>query len=640
MDTAHVVAAGRDAIERGAWREAYEALNPVKNELSAEALSDLAFSAKWIGKPDEALAISETAYHAYAAAGDDMAAGREAIELLRAHDVLGHSSRAEAWYATARRHLKGAKNRPEEALVVYLDAVEDYSGQNWEDARGKLDLAIELAEKHRDSTMVVRARMLQGMVDIEAGNAEEGMRLFREAATSVGAGAVDPWTAGVVYCNIIETCWDMADLGGAAEWCDSAQSWYQQFDVSVFPGICTVRKAEVKALEGEWEAAELELQQAEEELKRYSVVGYLAELKYVLGDIQLHRGRTEEAIELFQQANELGREPLPGFALVSAARGDRSGAITTLRRALDAHGPRMKRSRVLVPLIDLLIEAGDLESAAESAAELEDLAAECNTGAMRAWADTAAGALLAAKGETEAALETFDAAERLWEKINIPYEAARTRVRRGLLRRSLGDDIGAEIDFRAAQGIFSRLGAEPELTRTLELMSKRPEAKTQHRAVMVTDIVGSTELANALGDDAWTKLLSWHDRTVSEIIERFHDGSIDRTGDGYLTAFSDTETAVRCAIEIQQALEAHRSEHGFAPSVRIGIHAADITDVDGSPAGASVHLAARIGALAEGDQILVTREAAAHLGAHRVSGWRLEVAKGFDDPVEVGALDW
>ncbi len=593
-----------------------------------------------MGKPDEALAISEAAYHAYLAVGDELAAGREAIDLMREHSTLGHSSLAAAWYSTARRHLDGVENSPEEALVAYLDAVEAYMEQRWDDARTKLDAAVELAEQHLDASMVARARMLQGMADIEAGKGEEGMSLLREVAATVGAGAVDPWTAGVVMCNIIESCWDMADLSGAAEWCESAQRWYQQFDVSAFPGICRVRKAEVKALEGEWDAAELELRQAEEELKRYSIVDYLAELKYVLGDIYLRRGDIDGAMALFQECNELGREPLPGFALVSAAQGDRTGAITALRRALESPGPRMKRSRVLVPLIDLLIDTGDLDAATQAATELDDLAAECNTEAMRAWSDTAAGALLAARGETAAALEAFDAAERLWDKLHIPYEAARTRVRRGLLRRSLGDDIGAELDFQAARGIFSRLGAEPELSRMQDLTEEQPIAGSRHQAVMVTDIVGSTVLAKAVGDNAWNKLLSWHDRTITKIIGESQGGSVDRTGDGFLATFADSAAAMGCAIAIQQALERQRVEHGFAPSVRIGIHAADITAVDGSPAGAGVHLAARIGALAQGEQILVSREAAAEQDAHPVSDWRSETVKGFDDPVEVGELTW
>lgn len=96
-----------------------------------------------------------------------------------------------------------------------------------------------------------------------------------------------------------------------------------------------------------------------------------------------------------------------------------------------------------------------------------------------------------------------------------------------------------------------------------------------------------------------------------------------------------------CAIEIQRALEQERTDHGFAPSVRIGIHTAEITNIGGSPAGAEVHRASRIGALAGTDEILISRQAAAALHPSlSVEDWHTEEAKGFDQPVEVGRLSW
>ncbi len=53
-----------------------------------------------------------------------------------------------------------------------------------------------------------------------------------------------------------------------------------------------------------------------------------------------------------------------------------------------------------------------------------------------------------------------------------------------------------------------------------------------------------------------------------------------------------------------------------------------------------MHLAARIGALADADQILVSRDVAEHLSNRSISGWREEPMKGFAEGVEVGELDW
>ncbi len=223
----------------------------------------------------------------------------------------------------------------------------------------------------------------------------------------------------------------------------------------------------------------------------------------------------------------------------------------------------------------------------------------------------------------------------------MPYEAASVRLRRGLLRRQLGEDTGAELDFDAARATFQQLGANPDLERVNLLSGIETNSGPRPRTVMVTDIVGSTRLASALGDQSWTKLLAWHDRTLVECIEEHLGETIDRTGDGYLVTFAEASAAVTCAIEIQRALDRHRTDYGFAPSVRIGIHAADISDLDGSPAGVEVHRAARIGALAGADEILISRHVAGLLDASiSVADWRSEEIKGFDQPVDVGRLLW
>ncbi|MEE9297581.1 MAG: adenylate/guanylate cyclase domain-containing protein [Acidimicrobiia bacterium] len=637
----HALELGRTGIGISAWGEAYEALKAVERDLPPEGLMYLSHAAWWIARLDEAFAASEAAYHGFVAAGDDYAAGRQAVELFREYAAAGQSAVAAAWRAKAGRHLEGAEDCAEEGLLLYLAAGESFNAGNWDQGREVLERTIDIGERYGDTSLVARARMLQGMIEVEAGNVERGMGLLGEAAASVTAGVVDPETAAVVMCNTIGTCWDMADFRSAAEWTDNARRWFERNDVPGYPGICRVRRAEIMTLSGDWDQAEAELHQAMDELERYDVVVYIAEANYALGEIYLARGDVDGALAYFKEANELGREPLPGFALVAAARGERDAAIVTLKRALTQPGERMQRSRVLLPLVDLLIEAGDLEEAVRTTSELESLAAECKTGAMRAWAETARAACLVAEGSTTDAVVLLDTADRIWEDLKVPYEVASTRLRRAVLRRSLGDHTGAELDLDAARAIFERLGAKPDLERLDRVSSAETPSGPEPRAVMVTDIVGSTRLVEAMGDAAWAKLLAWHDRTLVHIIEKHHGETIDRTGDGYLATFVDSPTAVSCAIDIQRALDRQRTDQGFAPSVRIGIHAAAITNVDGSPAGAEVHRATRIGALAAADEILISRQVTEALGPSiRVEGWRSEQVKGFDNPVEVGTLSW
>ena len=632
---------GRTALGITAWGEAFAALKAVEDDLPPEGHTLLSRAAFWTAQTEEALRAGEAAYHGYVAAGQDLAAGRQAVELGRDYGNSGEPAVGAAWMGKALRHLDGANDCAEEALVLFIRAVKSFNSGEFDESRRLLERTVEVAERFGDSSLSARARMLHGMTEVQAGNSELGVELLGEAAASVTAGAVDPKSAGVVMCNAIETCWNIADFQGASEWTNTARRWFDRNDIPGIPGICRVRRAEIMTLRGDWDEAETELLQAQDELERYQLVEYVAEAKYAIGEIHLYRGDIDGAVVSFKEANQLGKEPVPGLALVAAAQGKPEDAIATLRQALTSPEQRIPRSRVLLPLAEMLIEAGEVEEAERISAELEALAQECKTGAMRAWADTAKAACLAADGLVVEAVAFLDGAHRIWEDMKVPYEAASTRLRRGLLRRQLGEHAGAELDFEAARATFEALGASPALQRMSRILGTETAPGSQPRTVMVTDIVGSTRLAGAMGDQAWTKLLRWHDRTLVGCIETHHGETLERTGDGYLVTFADAKAAIACAVEIQRALDRQRTDHGFAPSVRIGIHTAEITDIDGSPAGVEVHRAVRIGALANADQILISRQVESVLNDQlSIDEWRSEEIKGFDRPVDVGRLTW
>ena len=632
---------GRSAVGISAWENAYQALSEVQADLPAEGLALLSEAAWWTARIEDSLGSGEAAYKAYVASGEFLPAGRQAVQLGRDYGTAGESAVAEAWFAKAWRHLEGAKDCPEEALALYMKAAMSFEARDFDQARGLLEETVAVADRYGDSSMIARARMLHGMAEVQAGNGQLGVKLLGEACASVLAGEVDPRTAGAVMCNTIATCWDIADFKGASEWANSAKRWFERNDIPGIPGVCRVRRAEVMTLRGDWDTAEAELHLAEEELERYEFVEYVAEVKYALGQINLYRGDIPKAMLSFREANQLGKEPVPGIALVAASQGRRESAIATLKQALTDPDQRIPRSRVLLPLVELLVEAGEIDEAFGISAELEALAEECKTGAMRAWSDTAKAACLAASDSVGDAVTLLDGAHRIWEELRVPYESASTRLRRGLLRRRLGEDSGADLDFEAARATFEKLGASPDLERMNRMLDSGPATGLKPRAIMVTDIVGSTRLAAAMGDQAWNKLLKWHDQTLLDCMRRHNGQTIDRTGDGYLVTFDEVEAAVACAIEIQRALDHHRAEHGFAPGVRIGIHAAEITEIDGSPAGAEVHRAARVGALAGADEILISRQVSEVLDdGHPVGDWHSEQIKGFDQPVDVGQLMW
>lgn len=129
-----------------------------------------------------------------------------------------------------------------------------------------------------------------------------------------------------------------------------------------------------------------------------------------------------------------------------------------------------------------------------------------------------------------------------------------------------------------------------------------------------SDIEGSTEINERLGDHAWLKALGSHDRLVRRRVGA-HDGHIIKTqGDGFMIAFAEPVQAVRAAVEIQRDLAGDRKLRAVPIRVRIGIHAGVAVQRDGDLFGRNVALTARVASAAEGGEILVTDEVSAALG--------------------------
>ncbi len=120
------------------------------------------------------------------------------------------------------------------------------------------------------------------------------------------------------------------------------------------------------------------------------------------------------------------------------------------------------------------------------------------------------------------------------------------------------------------------------------------------RAVLFTDIVGSTQHLARIGDQAWRELIVLHDDRSRRAIERHGGRLVKSTGDGVLATFEGPAQAVRCARAIADALE----EAGL--EIRAGVHVGEIETVGDDVTGVTVNVAARVAALAGPSEILVS----------------------------------
>ncbi|HSM01396.1 MAG TPA: adenylate/guanylate cyclase domain-containing protein [Acidimicrobiia bacterium] len=129
--------------------------------------------------------------------------------------------------------------------------------------------------------------------------------------------------------------------------------------------------------------------------------------------------------------------------------------------------------------------------------------------------------------------------------------------------------------------------------------------------LLFTDIEGSSELAQEVGDADWATVVRWHDDTIRAIVERAGGSVVKTLGDGAMIAFESVRDAARAAGEIQRAI-AQRSE---SPGLRLrmGIHTGDAVSAEGDYIGTAVNKAARVAASASGGQIMASSAARALL---------------------------
>jgi len=157
---------------------------------------------------------------------------------------------------------------------------------------------------------------------------------------------------------------------------------------------------------------------------------------------------------------------------------------------------------------------------------------------------------------------------------------------------------------------------------------RRPDIERVLATVLFTDIVGSTERASTLGDLRWRQLLDDHDQVSAQHIDRCRGRVVKSTGDGVLATFDAPARAVACALDLRAALRP------LDIQIRAGLHTGEVESRDGDVGGIAVHIAARIQALAEPNQILVSRTitdlvagsgiAFADCGMHRFKGVNAE----------------
>ena len=203
--------------------------------------------------------------------------------------------------------------------------------------------------------------------------------------------------------------------------------------------------------------AEAELRRVCADPRGYMMVAAMA--YYELGEIRRRVGDYAGAEQAFREAHERGHDPVPGLPLLLLAQGKTDAARSLITRALSAMSLPLDRMRLLPAQVRIALAAGDFESARTSLEELDSIAAQFGAAAFEAVAAEARGSLDLTQRDFEAACKRLRRALTLWIEVDLPYEAATTRVLLARAYRGMGDAANADLEMRAARSAFEAGGS-------------------------------------------------------------------------------------------------------------------------------------------------------------------------------------
>jgi class 3 adenylate cyclase len=161
--------------------------------------------------------------------------------------------------------------------------------------------------------------------------------------------------------------------------------------------------------------------------------------------------------------------------------------------------------------------------------------------------------------------------------------------------------------------------------------------------VLFTDLADHTAMMQRLGDQKGREVLREHERITREVLARHGGAEVKAMGDGFMASFGSAQSALGCAIGLQQAFAVSGVLAGHEEvRLHIGVNAGEPIEEEDDLFGASVILASRVASKARGGQILVTnvvRELVAGKGFVFADAGEFEM-KGFEEPVRLYEVSW
>jgi hypothetical protein len=525
-----LVERARNAAARNDWRRAFDLLM----EADADGLlaptdlpvfGEVAYAA---GQLEVAIEAWVRAHTASLQAGDQVAAAAAAVRVAM-HLLFDTALMApvRGWLARAERLLQAEGETPAQAWFAVVRTYERMLTGDLPGARPWARRAIQIGSRCDPAAGAI-GQVAEARLRILDGDVPQGLALLDQAGVATLSGDLDPFSTGVVYCELVCALQGLAHYDVAEEWTEAMERWSETNAIGSLQGRCRVHRAEILRLRGSCNEAEHQAIEACQELRPY----LRRELGWPLnelGRIRLHKGDIAGAEEALVAAHRAGWDPQPGLALVRLAQGDPATAAASIRDALERPlgvpskerppNTHLQRAPLLEAQVEIEIATGDLGRARSAADELELIAARFQSKALLAGAALARGRVRLADGDATGAEQSMSEAVRLWNEVGAPYEAAVARMALAEAHRASGSEHRAALERQAARMILDGIQAAPSVAPPEHLehhdaSDEQPVASVnvfrregdywsivfEGRTVRVRDLKGMRYLARLLAD--------------------------------------------------------------------------------------------------------------------------------------------